>query len=141
MCAVPGRRAGFVAVVALAGLVLSTALAAESRVIKVKADVYALASAVKLFKIDHGRLPADLGELVEPPAGTIRQYLPRMALDPWGKPYEYSLERPLSCDVQLEFYVWSNGSDHQLGGEGCAEDFGNWSTRRNCPRRPWWKFW
>ncbi|MEM9387816.1 MAG: type II secretion system protein GspG [Pseudomonadota bacterium] len=126
--------------VTLAALLLPNALAADSRVISVKAEVYALASAVNLFIIDHGRFPADLRELVEPPEGTIRPYVARLPLDPWGAPYEYSLERPKGCDVELDFYVWSNGSDRQPGGEGCAKDFGNWSRGGNCPRKPWWKF-
>jgi len=45
--------------------------------------------------------------------------------DPWGRKYRYSLERPPICNKEMPYYLWTLGSDDEIGGEGAAEDVAN----------------
>lgn len=45
--------------------------------------------------------------------------------DPWGRKYCYSLERPPICNKEMPYYLWTLGSDDEIGGEGTAEDVAN----------------
>ena len=45
--------------------------------------------------------------------------------DPWGRKYQYSLERPSICEKEMPYYLWTYGSDGKIGGEGTARDIAN----------------
>ena len=45
--------------------------------------------------------------------------------DPWGKKYRYSLERPSICTKEMPYYLWTLGSDDEIGGEDAAQDIAN----------------
>lgn len=103
----------------------------EAKRVAAKADVNAIAQALKLYRLDNGFYPSTeqgLGALVirpsTPPApGNWKQggYLERLPKDPWGSDYQY-----LAPGVKGEIDVFSLGADKARGGEGNAADIGNW---------------
>jgi len=77
----------------------------EQRVQQARLDVSRIAHAVRLFRADFGRCPADVGELVAPPDGS--PYLPPLR-DPWGR--DYQLQCPSRHDGE-DADVFSRGPD------------------------------
>jgi general secretion pathway protein G len=104
---------------------------AEARVSKVKQDLRATESALKLYKLDNFAYPTTqqgLEALVEKPEGLTPGanwkadgYLDRIPEDPWGTPYVY-----LSPGLKAEFDLYTLGADAAKGGEGENADIGNW---------------
>lgn len=94
-----------------------------------KVQVEALAAAVDSFHLDLGRFPTSdegLRVLTDRPAASPQwdgPYVKKQAslVDPWGNPYRY-----LSPGRHGDFDVFSYGSDNREGGEGDAQDVGNW---------------
>jgi general secretion pathway protein G len=103
----------------------------EAKRVAAKADVNAIAQALKLYRLDNGFYPSTeqgLGALVNRPStpptpGNWKQggYLERLPKDPWGGDYQY-----LAPGVKGEIDVFSLGADKARGGEGNAADIGNW---------------
>jgi general secretion pathway protein G len=101
----------------------------EARRVAAKADIAALVSALKLYRLDNGFYPTTdqgLGALVQKPStqpapGNWKQYIERLPRDPWGTDYQY-----LQPGVRGEIDVFSLGADRARGGEGNAADIGNW---------------
>jgi len=103
----------------------------EARRVAAKADIAAIAQALKLYRLDNGGYPTTdqgLGALVQRPTtnpvpGNWKQggYLERLPKDPWGSDYQY-----LSPGVRGEIDIFSLGADRARGGEGSAADIGNW---------------
>ncbi|UCG74184.1 MAG: type II secretion system major pseudopilin GspG [Chromatiales bacterium] len=102
----------------------------EAQITKVKQDIRALESALKLYRLDNFRYPTTdegLDALVTPPNDPNARwpeggYLDRLPRDPWDKPYAY-----LNPGNQGEYDVYSLGRDGQQGGEGLDADIGNWN--------------
>jgi general secretion pathway protein G len=96
---------------------------------KVKQDIRAIESALKLYRLDRFRYPSGqegLEALVTPPQDSSQKwpeggYLDRLPKDPWDRPYVY--ENP---GKQGEFDIYSLGRDGQPGGDGPDADVGNW---------------
>jgi general secretion pathway protein G len=95
-----------------------------------KADIRAIESAMKLYRMDNFRYPTtDQGieALVQRPADAKNWptggYLDKLPKDPWGEPYRY-----LSPGQNGEIDIFTLGADNQPGGEGVDADIGNWST-------------
>lgn len=105
----------------------------EAAIVKAKADVQAVVTALNMYKLDNYNYPSTeqgLQALVskpngEPPAANWKTggYLGALPKDPWGKDYQYI--RP---GQHGEIDVFSFGADGQPGGEGKDADFGNWAT-------------
>jgi len=101
----------------------------EAMVAKATADIQALSSALKLYKLDNFNYP-DTGQgldaLVSKPANAKNWqqggYIDRLPKDPWGNDYQY-----LFPGQKMEFDIWSFGSDGQNGGTEVAADVGNWN--------------
>jgi general secretion pathway protein G len=103
----------------------------EAKRVAAQADVKAIATALKLYRLDNGFYPSTeqgLGALVARPTttpapGNWKQggYLERLPKDPWGSDYQY-----LAPGVKGEIDVFSLGADRARGGEGNAADIGNW---------------
>jgi general secretion pathway protein G len=96
---------------------------------KVRQDIRAIESALKLYRLDNFRYPTSdqgLQALVTPPSGSRKgsagSYLDRMPKDPWDRPYVY--ENP---GKQGEFDIYTLGRDGAPGGEGPDADVGNWT--------------
>ncbi len=119
-----------IAILALAvvpRLVGSTEQARRTRALQ---DVKSgLASAIKLYEVHNGHYPPNLDALIKKPSGAPNWHGPYLEdagsvpLDPWGHPYQYKCpggKNPHSYDL------FSFGADGKAGGEGNAEDIGNW---------------
>lgn len=86
-----------------------------------KTQIQTLAGKIDNFRLDTGRLPAELGELAALPAGTggwLGPYAkPAEFNDPWGQPIEYRVPgegRP--------FDLISLGADGRPGGDSYNAD-------------------
>jgi general secretion pathway protein G len=103
----------------------------KAQVTKVKQDIRAIESALKLYRLDRFRYPTTeegLDALVNPPSDTTVAfptggYLDRIPKDPWERPYQY-----LQPGNNGEYDVFSLGRDGTQGGEGVDADIGNWEA-------------
>lgn len=90
----------------------------EAKVVKAKTDIGTLSMASEMFRLDHGRYPQSLDELLDPPGE--HDYLERTPMDPWSKaPYVMKV-----IDGKPAF--GSYGADGVEGGEGLDADL--WET-------------
>jgi len=117
----------------LATLVLPRVLGRQeqAQIEKARADIQALSSALKLYKLDNFNYPSTQQGLEalrrqptgDPPANNWKQggYIERLPTDPWGNDYQY-----LSPGQHGEFDLWSFGADGKPGGRDAASDIGNW---------------
>jgi general secretion pathway protein G len=102
----------------------------QARVIAAKQDIAQIMNSLKMYRLDNQRYPTTeqgLAALVVKPGSgpqpnNWKQYLEKMPVDPWGKPYQY-----LNPGLRGEIDVFSYGSDGQQGGEGTAADIGSWA--------------
>jgi general secretion pathway protein G len=95
---------------------------------RAKQDIRGIETALNLYRLDNFRYPSTadgLQALVTNPGETSapnwKQYLPKLPMDPWKRPYQYA-----SPGQHGEFDVFSLGADGQEGGEGVNADIGNW---------------
>jgi general secretion pathway protein G len=136
------RASGFTLIEILVVIVILGILAAlivprimdrpdQARATAARADVNALISALKLYRLDNGSYPTNeqgLAALVKKPdRGDVPRnwkpggYLERLPQDPWNHDYQY-----INPGSRSEVDVFSLGSDGQPGGEGYAADIGSW---------------
>ena len=111
-------RRALICGLALAALALPAAAQDSANTTKAKADVAAVAEAVKLFRSHTGRAPASMAELTTQPADLAGKWQgPYEApqTDPWGKAYTLGASGDSVKIVTL-------GSDGKAGGEGEAMD-------------------
>lgn len=92
----------------------------NERIATVSEEVDSLVVAIDIYREREASYPGSLAELVE------RGYVERLPSDPWGVPYNYSMEQPLIVHEDQPFYVWTLGRDNRVGGEGPDRDVGNW---------------
>ncbi len=105
----------------------------QAQITKVKQDIRAIESALKLYRLDRFRYPTTdegLNALVTPPSDSTVPwpnggYLDRLPKDPWDRPYLYA--QPGSHG---EFDLYSLGRDGVQGGEGVDADLGNWDEKQ-----------
>ncbi|MCA8960886.1 MAG: type II secretion system protein GspG [Planctomycetes bacterium] len=90
----------------------------DAKVAKVKADFTTCGSAIDMFKLDHGRFPDSLEELLNPPdTGNGKKYIKNMPTDPWtNEPYQIE-----TSDDGSPILI-SYGADMAEGGEGYNQD-------------------
>lgn len=142
---IAARRArGFTLIEVLVVVVILAILAAvvvprmmehpgEARVVRAKADIQAIVTALNTYKLDNFSYPATeqgLEALVTKPAGAPEApnwkkggYLDGVPKDPWGRTYLY-----LQPGQHGDMDVYTLGSDGKPGGEGEAGDIGNWKN-------------
>jgi len=104
----------------------------KAQVTKVKQDIRAIESALKLYRLDRFRYPTTdegLDALITPPGDSTVPwpsggYLDRVPKDPWDRPYLY-----LQPGNNGEFDIYSLGRDGVQGGEGVDADIGNWDAK------------
>jgi hypothetical protein len=95
----------------------------DQRVRSTQRRIQFLASAIELFRAEHGRYPVDLSELA---AGLDRKV--GSLIDPadaWGRPFIYTLDQPDAPDPGAAvggFELISLGADGREGGEGPDAD-------------------
>lgn len=106
----------------------------QASIVKAKADIRALQTALNLFKIDNFKYPTTdqgLEALVKQPADpSIRNWKPGGYLqdqtvmkDPWKNEYHYVFPGTQGGEYDLFTY----GADGQEGGDGANADIGNWN--------------
>lgn len=102
----------------------------DAQIVKAKADIQAMETALTLYRLDNFSYPSTeqgLDALVNRPADpNIRNwksggYMRRLKNDPWGNSYLY-----LNPGNKGEFDIYTLGNDGQPGGEGKNADIGNW---------------
>jgi general secretion pathway protein G len=112
------RRRGFtlieiMAVVVIIGLIATAAgLGVNRQTIvarqeRARVDLSTIVNATDLFRLQRGRLPHDLQELVEDQHGTLRE----TPVDPWGRAYHLEV-------TGSRYEVSCLGADGLAGGEG-----------------------
>ncbi|HIL37677.1 MAG TPA: type II secretion system protein GspG [Planctomycetes bacterium] len=91
----------------------------DAKIGKAKVDLFGIATALDKYKINNGRFPDSLEDLVNPDENG-RTYLIQKTVpkDPWGTEYEYL---PPSGGSN-EYEIRTLGSDAQPGGEGEKRD-------------------
>jgi general secretion pathway protein G len=85
-----------------------------------------IASAVELYRLETGRYPEEMIDLVEQPTGLDRWQGPYVRkrsqlLDPWGNAIVLQVPGEKGA-----FDIISYGGDGQPGGEGDGADISNW---------------
>lgn len=103
----------------------------DARKVAAQQDITSLMQALKLYKLDNLRYPAESQGLqalaTKPTTEPIPQnwktggYLEKLPADPWGNPYQY--HQP---GLHGEIDVWSMGADNQTGGEDEGADITSW---------------
>ncbi|MDO8704123.1 MAG: type II secretion system major pseudopilin GspG [Sulfuricaulis sp.] len=128
------RSGGFTLIEVLVVVVILSILAAvivpkimdrpdQARKVAATTEIKAIVSALKLYRLDHGKYPAlqeGLAVLVAgAPSGKGPRggYLDRMPKDPWGTDYIYSID-----ETGEDIEVISLGADGAPGGEGINKD-------------------
>lgn len=116
----------------LAGLVVPKLMERpdEARIVKAKQDISAIASALKLYKLDNYNYPTTdqgLEALVskptyDPQPKNWQALLDNLPLDPWGNPYLY-----LSPGEHGDFDLFTYGADGIDGGEAANATIGQWN--------------
>lgn len=117
----------------LVALVVPSVLGNQDKAMvqKARADIAALGSALKMYKLDNFRYPTTeqgLAALVtrpttEPAAKNYREegYVDKLPNDPWGTAYQY---RYPGKHGKMDIY--SFGADSIANGEGYDADIGSW---------------
>src|SRR5690606_32583574 len=101
----------------------------EARRIKALQDIRALESALKLYRLDNYRYPAEaqgLDALRTRPDGAGNwkgPYVDALPNDPGDQPYRY--RNPGTDGRAIDIYTL--GADNREGGEGPDADIGNWT--------------
>ncbi|MDQ2092208.1 type II secretion system major pseudopilin GspG [Marimonas arenosa] len=102
----------------------------QARAARAQSDIASIAQAVNLYRLDNFRYPTTeqgLQALVSQPTTAPvpenwSQYLDRVPVDPWGKPYQY-----LQPGVHGDFDIFTYGADGVAGGSGADADIGSWA--------------
>ena len=94
--------------------------AEKGKIAAAKTEMNNLKNTITQFKLDTGKFPTGLEDLVTNNGGykNWKQYLEVVPQDPWGNAYVYEI-RP---DLFNKFEITCYGSDGQSGGEGDNAD-------------------
>lgn len=106
----------------------------EARIVKARQDIHAVQSALEMYKLDNYVYPSTdqgLQALVQKPstnpaAPHWKQYLDRLPIDPWDRPYQY-----LNPGVHGPLDIWSYGPNGPSGGTNATGVIGNWNLDGN----------
>ncbi|MBV2127793.1 type II secretion system major pseudopilin GspG [Arsukibacterium indicum] len=92
----------------------------SSRIKTAKAQMELLETSLNTYRLDIGRYPTTLDELVKSDhKNWDGPYLPKeVPLDPWGNPYVYTS----ATEGSTSFNLMSYGRDGRAGGEGDDAD-------------------
>jgi general secretion pathway protein G len=90
-----------------------------ARLVKAQADIRAIESALKLYRLDNFNYPSTDEGL----DALVPKYIDRLSNDPWGNPYLY-----LSPGLHGDMDVYTLGADGLQGGSGINADIGNWNV-------------
>ena len=97
---------------------------------RAKTDLRSIETSLNLYRLDNFRYPSTSDGLEahvthpgEATAPNWKQYLPKVPVDPWQRPYQYASPGQRGGG---DFDVFTFGADGQEGGEGTNADIGNW---------------
>lgn len=112
-----------ITIVALIAAIAVPGLLDDAESAKVKTatvEMNNLKGAITRYKLDTGKYPASLDDLVSNNTGSKswKQYIEVVPKDPWGNDYVYE-QRP---ELFNKFEIISYGADSQSGGEGVNAD-------------------
>jgi general secretion pathway protein G len=103
----------------------------KAMVQKARADIAALGSALKMYKLDNFRYPNTEQGLqalvVKPNSAPVAKYyredgyIDKLPNDPWGTPYQYRYP-----GQRAKIDIYSFGADGTENGEGYDADIGSW---------------
>ena len=98
----------------------------DANVNATKVQIEQITAAIDLYRLETGKYPQDLNDLISNPGDSPRwkgPYLRKKSLlqDPWHNDLVYS--RP---GEHGPYDLYSYGSDGQAGGEGNDAEIGNW---------------
>lgn len=118
-----------ITLLALIAVVIAPQMFGRAEQAKQKAaqiQVEKVANAIQLYKLEVGRYPESLEDLLNRPSGVDNwngPYLQKKALllDPWGHEFTYTVP-----GQHGRFDLISLGSDGTAGGTEDAADIGNW---------------
>ncbi|MBN2690082.1 MAG: type II secretion system major pseudopilin GspG [Gammaproteobacteria bacterium] len=104
----------------------------QAKILKVKADIENIGSALDLYNLDNGFYPSTAQGLealvnepkADPTPTNWHGYLQSIPVDPWGHEYHYA------CPGQhnTSYDLYSLGADNTEGGNGINRDIGNWNN-------------
>ncbi|MFQ6005825.1 MAG: type II secretion system major pseudopilin GspG [Woeseia sp.] len=103
----------------------------DNPVAKAKAEIRAIGSALKLYRLDNMRFASTEQGLIalahrpnDPHLTTWPEggYLARLPKDPWGRDYHYA-----NPGRYGEIDIFTLGRDGRVGGEGLDATIGNWN--------------
>jgi general secretion pathway protein G len=98
----------------------------EAKKAKVKADFASIKTAIRMYKIDTGRYPRQIDELLQQDGRTGKgPWIEEMADDPWGNPYAYEYRSG------NQYQLISYGGDGQPGGDEEDADIDLESLKNN----------
>lgn len=106
----------------------------EARIVRAKQDIYAIQSALDLYRLDNGSYPTtDQGlqalvtkPTIQPIPQNWHPYLRTLPVDPWGNAYHY-LNPGQHGDVDIFTY----GPTGKPGGKGEKAEIGNWTLQNS----------
>ena len=98
----------------------------DANVNAARVQIEQVAAAVDLYRLETGRYPESLDDMVTQPADNPRwkgPYLRKKSMlnDPWHNPLQYAYP-----GQHGKFDLYSYGPDGRPGGEGGDADIGNW---------------
>lgn len=98
----------------------------DANVNATKVQIEQIGAAIDLYRLETGKYPESLTDLVEKPADNERwkgPYLRKKSLlqDPWHNDIQYAYP-----GEHAKYDLYSYGSDGQPGGEGNDAEIGNW---------------
>lgn len=98
----------------------------EANVKAARVQIEKLGAAIDLYRLETGKYPGELADLLVQPADTPRWKGPylkggRLPKDPWDKDYVYRYP-----GEHGPYDLLSLGADGTAGGEGHASDIGSW---------------
>lgn len=100
----------------------------KSKVAAAQAQVELFGAALDQYRLDVGKYPAQLEDLVRNPGaqGWDGPYLKKSEIpkDPWGNPYQYK-----NPGQHGDYDLWSYGADNAPGGDGENVDATSWGGK------------
>jgi len=118
----------------LSAMVVPNLFEKQARAFQVKAknDINKIGSELELYRLDIFAYPTTsegLQALISNPGkSNWTSYLDKLPKDPWGNDFQY--QQPGTRNPK-GYDLWSFGSDGVAGGEGAAQDIGNWEEGAN----------
>jgi general secretion pathway protein G len=97
----------------------------SAKITAAKTDIKKIEQAIQLYRMETGKIPERLRDLVRQPEelnGWNGPYMDKEPKDPWGNRYEYRFPGTDGREYDIICY----GQDGREGGESSGADISNW---------------